>query len=220
MRKYLLKTTLLGGGLALLLLGGCKSSLSEENAHLMTENQALRAQLVDRGEALDAAHEGLRERDVRISDLQQQASDSSWSGTQTTYAAPTNDPFSGIEGVTGSVSAGEVTATVESDVLFDSGKSTLKSSARQSLDAVASVIKNSYPGRTIRVAGHTDTDPIRKSGFKSNYHLGFERAYAVREYLISRGVPTSSVYVASHGPNLAKTSKSASRRVEIAVVLE
>ena len=42
---------------------------------------------------------------------------------------------------------------------------------------------------------------IRKSGFKSNYHLGFERAYAVREYLVSRGVPPTSVYVASHGPD-------------------
>jgi chemotaxis protein MotB len=216
MRTHLLKTTTLWCGLALLLLGGCKSNLSEENAHLMTENQALRAQLVDRGQALDAAHEGLRERDARIAELQRQASES-WSGAESAFAP--GDPFSQIEGVTGSVSAGEVTATVESDVLFDSGKSTLKSGARKSLDAVASVLRSQYSGQMIRVAGHTDTDPIKKSGYKSNYHLGFERAYAVREYLVSKGVPESRVYVASHGPALAKGTKSASRRVDIAVVL-
>jgi chemotaxis protein MotB len=218
MRTHLLKATTLGCGLALLVLGGCKSSLGEENAHLMTENQALRSQLVDRGEALDAAQASIRERDVRIAELEL-ANAESWSSETTTYAAAPSDPFSQIEGVTGSISAGEVTATVESDVLFDSGKSTLKSGARQSLDAVAAVLKNDYSGRMIRVAGHTDTDPIKKSGFKSNYHLGFERAYAVREYLISRGVPTSNVYVASHGPDQARSSKSESRRVEIAVVL-
>jgi chemotaxis protein MotB len=87
------------------------------------------------------------------------------------------------------------------------------------LDEVARVIIREYPGRSIRVAGHTDTDPIRKSGYKSNYHLGFERAYAVRDYLIQRGVPERNVYIASHGPNRALGSKQQSRRVEIVVVV-
>ena len=108
---------------------------------------------------------------------------------------------------------------VEGDVLFSAGKSTLRDGARQSLDSVARVLTSSYAGRTIKVAGHTDTDPIRKSGFKSNHHLAFERAYSVREYLIKRGVPEGNIFIASHGPNRARGSKKESRRVEIAVVL-
>ena len=67
---------------------------------------------------------------------------------------------------------------------------------------------------------HTDTDPIKKSGHKSNHHLGFERAYAVMKYLVSRGVPESSIEVCSYGPNDPKSSKSTSRRVEISVVTD
>ena len=127
--------------------------------------------------------------------------------------------FENIPGVTGSASAGEVTASVESDLLFDSGKATLKSNAKKSLDQVASVLNSTYGSATIRVAGHTDSDPIRKSGHKSNYHLGFERAFAVRDYLISKGVSSNRVSLASYGPDIPKGSKPQSRRVEIVVVL-
>ena len=58
------------------------------------------------------------------------------------------------------------------------------------------------------------------SGHKSNHHLGFERAYAVMKYLVSRGVPESSIEVCSYGPNDPKSSKSTSRRVEISVVTD
>ena len=87
------------------------------------------------------------------------------------------------------------------------------------LDQVAGVLNSTHAGRTIRIAGHTDTDPIRKSGYKSNYHLGFERGFAVREYLISRGVAADRVYLASHGPDEPQGSKAQSRRVEIVVIM-
>lgn len=190
--------------------GGCKSQMEEQNALLLEENNGLRQQLSERNAALDAAQAELREREARIAQLER---DGDASGRAM------EDPFAGIAGVKGSLGAGEVTATVESDVLFDSGKASLKQAAKRSLDQVAQVIVSKYPERIIRVAGHTDPDPIKKSGHKSNYHLGFERAYAVREYLISKGVPAKNVYVASHGPDQALATKAASRRVEIAVVL-
>jgi outer membrane protein OmpA-like peptidoglycan-associated protein len=204
---------LMGAGLVLagLMLGGCNNSLKEENALLAEENEALRAQLSERNAALDSAHDELRSKDQRLADLRRQL--------ESDEGQTAADPFRGIAGVTGSVGVGEVTATLESDILFDSGKATLKSSAKRALDEVARVIVREYPGRSIRVAGHTDTDPIRKSGYKSNYHLGFERAYAVRDYLIQRGVPERDVYIASHGPNRTLGSKQQSRRVEIVVVV-
>lgn len=189
-------------------MGGCKNSLKTENANLTDEVNGLRAQLADRNAALESCNQELRSRDQQLAELRR-------SGTGT--AAGTG--FDNIPGVTGTMSAGEVTASVDSDLLFDSGKTTLKASAKKSLDSVASVLNSTYGNATIRVAGHTDTDPIRKSGFKSNYHLGFERAWAVREYLISKGVASSRLSLASYGPDLPKGSKPQSRRVEIVVKL-
>ena len=79
------------------------------------------------------------------------------------------------------------------------------------------MLKTRYNGRPVQVIGHTDTDPIRKSGYKSNYHLGFERGYSVRDYLISRGVDSDMVSISSFGPDASLDTKSRSRRVEIVV---
>jgi flagellar motor protein MotB len=185
---------------------GCKNSLKTENANLNAENQSLRDQLADRNKALEDCNTELRSREQQLAEMRR------GSGT-------TGTGFDNIPGVTGTYNAGEVTAAVEGDLLFDSGKTTLKSTAKKSLDAVAAVLNSTYTGMTIRVAGHTDADPIRKSGFKSNYHLGFERAWAVREYLISKGISAKRLALASHGPDMPKSSKPQSRRVEIVVIV-
>ena len=108
--------------------------------------------------------------------------------------------------------------TLEGDVLFDSGKATLKDSAKKTLTKVASVLKEKYAGKAIRVAGFTDTDPIKKSNYKSNYHLGFDRAFEVREFLISKGVDGKTISLSSYGPDRPEKTKAQSRRVELLVV--
>ena len=208
--------TLLGTLLVLVTMvsTGCnQKSLEEENSLLTEENQTLRAQLEDRNAALESSRQELQDRDLEVSSLRRQM------GGMSHTAAAGATGFEGIAGVTGSFGAGEVTATVESDILFDAGRATLKTAAKQALDAVAQVLNPSYGGKEVRVSGHTDTDPIRKSGHKSNYHLGFERSFAVRDYLVSRGVARTRIYLASHGPDQPRGSKSASRRVEIIVAL-
>ncbi len=208
---------LLGFGLlvAATMLTGCTNNAADENALLTEENQSLREQLADRNGALESAHLELRDRDSEIARLQQDltAAPPPSEASSDTF----HDPFGGIEGVSGSVGQREIVATLEGDHFFDAGKITLKPAAQRSLDRIAGIINASYSGMPIRIAGHTDTDPIRKSGYKSNYHLGFERAYAVREYLISRGVSRRLMYLASYGPDRAMSSKNESRRVEIVV---
>jgi len=189
---------------AMLLVAGCNSNKAAEEDFL-AENQQLRDELAAQNDRVSDLEENLRASEQLITDLRSQQ------GTAT-------DPFSGIPGVQGSVSAGEITAMIEGDILFASGKATLRNEAKKTLNQVAQVLVSDYSGRTIRVSGHTDADPIRKSGFKSNYHLGFERAFAVRDYLISRGVPARSVYIASHGPDQSRGTKQESRRVEVSVV--
>jgi outer membrane protein OmpA-like peptidoglycan-associated protein len=198
--------------LAASFLPGCAANtMKEENALLRDENKTLRAQLEERNGALDSVNQELRDRSVELAELRRRGAE------KPKETGPTG--FEGIAGVTGSMSAGEVTATVESDILFDPGKATLRSAARKTLDAVAQVLNQSYGGKSIRIAGHTDTDPIKKSGHASNYHLGFERAFAVREYLVKQGVSSGRIYLASHGPDRPRGSKDASRRVEIIVVM-
>ena len=208
--------TLTGLIAAVYAMTGCNDTLKDENALLLEENKEIRAQLADRNSALDAVNRDLREAEMENTRLQREL-DASQMQTASQPAATTG--FEGIAGVTGVAGAGEVTAVVEGDVLFASGKTTLKAAAKQSLDAVASVLNSTYSGRSVRITGHTDSDPIRKSGFKSNYHLGFERAYAVRDYLISRGVSATRLSLASFGPDRPQGTKEQSRRVEIVVIL-
>jgi len=210
-------TRVMGLGLlaASIALTGCNDGLKEQNSLLLEENEGLRAQLSDRNTALESASQSALEREREAARLRRELEDA----RRQPAPSASRTGFEGIEGVSGTIGAGEVTATVESDVLFDSGQATIKPAARRSLDAVANVLNGTHSGRTIRIAGHTDSDPIRRSGHKSNYHLGFERAYAVREYLISRGVAANRIYIASHGPDRPRGTKAQSRRVEIVVVL-
>lgn len=207
------RMTLLALPAAIALLAGCTTDLQKHNALLTRENEDLRAQLGDRNAALADAQQELRDRNVELSQLRRDQENN-----QQPLARVTG--FEQIANVTASYGDGEVTVAVASDVLFGSGKASLKTPAKASLDDVAGVLNRMYSAQMIRVEGHTDNDPIRKSGYKSNYHLGFERAYAVRDYLVSRGIGAERISTASYGPDQPLATKSASRRVEIVVLTE
>ncbi|MBL0926322.1 MAG: OmpA family protein [Phycisphaerales bacterium] len=112
----------------------------------------------------------------------------------------------------------EVTIEVGGDVLFASGQTTVKPEARKTLDGIARQLNGQYGGRQIRVVGHTDSDPIRKSKWGSNEALSLARANAVVEYLASKGVSRSRMTADGRGAQQPKATKAASRRVEIVVL--
>ena len=205
----------LGALAGLLLLTGCDTNSTDRMSLLEQENTELRDQLSDRDRALEATNSDLREANRLIREQEDIYTNQPVAAATGSVSTPT--AFDGIEGVSTSISGREVTVTVASDVLFDSGRTTLKQNAKRSLDQVADVLKSRYNNRQVQVIGHTDTDPIRKSGYKSNYHLGFERGYSVRDYLISRGVSSEMVSISSFGPDASLDTKSRSRRVEIVV---
>jgi chemotaxis protein MotB len=190
-------------GLALALTG-CKSQ--PDAASLQSENESLRAELAQKNAALEASERERAAAEARASD----------SG-KTAAKGETGFEDAG-EGATVKRDSEGVRVTLEGDVLFDSGKASLKDSAKKTLAKVASVLKEKYAGKAIRVAGFTDTDPIKKSNYKSNYHLGFDRAYEVREFLISKGVDAKTISLSSYGPDRPEKTKAQSRRVELLVV--
>jgi len=105
-----------------------------------------------------------------------------------------------------------------SDVLFDTGKYSLKPGAREKLAKVAGILI-AYPGLDIEVGGYTDnvgSDPM-------NQTLSENRARAVRDYLVQEGVATNSVSAKGFGNTLPvasndnSTGRQQNRRVELLV---
>jgi chemotaxis protein MotB len=194
-------------------LGGCSSGKAQHNA-VLNENNELRQRNADLTSALGEAN-------TRNAALEQENRDmaSSLDRARGGRTGSGNTGFEGIPGVNASYgSGGEVILEIAGEVLFDSGSVTLKSSSKQSLARVASVIQSRYPGNLIRVEGYTDSDPIRKSNWKTNERLSAERALAVETHLVSKGLSNDQLYSAAFGPARAKPTKKDSRRVEIVIL--
>jgi outer membrane protein OmpA-like peptidoglycan-associated protein len=105
-----------------------------------------------------------------------------------------------------------------SDVLFDTGKYSLKPGAREKLAKVAGILI-AYPGLNIEVGGYTDN----VGGEQMNQTLSENRAGSVRSYLVDQGVAAGSVTARGFGNTLPVASNGNSsgrqqnRRVELLV---
>jgi outer membrane protein OmpA-like peptidoglycan-associated protein len=105
-----------------------------------------------------------------------------------------------------------------SDVLFDTGRYSLKPGAREKLAKVAGILL-AYPGLNIEVGGYTDN----VGGDAMNQTLSENRAGSVRDYLVQQGVATNSVSSRGFGNTLPVSSNDNSagrqqnRRVELLV---
>lgn len=87
------------------------------------------------------------------------------------------------------------------DVLFDSGKETLRKEGLEILDKVAGVVRNdkTLMDRDYQVAGHTDAKPLGGGVFKDNWGLSLMRAREVLLYLHKQGMPASHWSAAGFG---------------------
>jgi outer membrane protein OmpA-like peptidoglycan-associated protein len=105
-----------------------------------------------------------------------------------------------------------------SDVLFDTGKYTLKPGAREKLAKIGGIIL-AHPGLKLQVEGHTDS----VGSNEYNQQLSEERANSVREYLVSQGVAATAVTARGFGKSQPVTDNSTAagrqqnRRVELVV---
>jgi flagellar motor protein MotB len=106
---------------------------------------------------------------------------------------------------------------------FPPGKATLayNANAVKAVISVGKMISETYPKSAVLVEGHTDSDPIRKSGWGTNEKLSEARAAAVQTLLTNSGVSPTVVRTEGHGARqpLAQgattRAKSRNRRVEI-----
>jgi len=105
-----------------------------------------------------------------------------------------------------------------SDVLFDTGKYTLKPGAREKLAKIGGIVL-AHPGLKLQIEGHTDSI----GGDEYNQRLSEDRANSVRDYLVSQGVPADAVTARGFGKTQPVTDNSTAagrqqnRRVELVV---
>ena len=105
-----------------------------------------------------------------------------------------------------------------SDVLFDTGKYTLKPATQISLAKVAGILE-AYPGLKVQVEGYTDST----GSDDLNQKLSENRAGAVKDFLVGQGVSINNITAQGFGKNdpVADNStaagRSQNRRVNLVV---
>jgi outer membrane protein OmpA-like peptidoglycan-associated protein len=105
-----------------------------------------------------------------------------------------------------------------SDVLFDTGKSTLRPGAREKLAKISGIVL-AYPDLRLAIEGHTDS----VGSDAMNQLLSEQRAGSVRDYLAQQNIPASSMTSQGFGKtqpvasNDTAEGRQQNRRVELVV---
>ena len=202
---------------AVFLAGGCNAQhkkLKQDYAALANQKMALQKQL-GQAEAsngrlqsrLKASQGQLAQAQARVRELQKKR--------------PTK-----AKAVSGKTEVVVHTETIATDILFPAGRANLTVGGKRRLSSVARMLKSKHPGRVVRVYGHTDSDPIRRTRrlWKDNLDLSANRAMAVTRFLVGRGIEARRIETVGMGKtrpvadNGTKKGKSRNRRVEIVVV--
>ncbi|QDU71304.1 putative lipoprotein YiaD precursor [Mucisphaera calidilacus] len=209
------QTRMLAGLLAvvMLLVVGCQPNrrVLEEREALYIQNQELQEQLNGARTALEVCE---RDRSNLLDEIERLKRELA---AKPEVIVPDN-AFAGIAGIETEATDTQIKVRVPGDVLFASGSVELKADSKNTLSEIARVIRREYPNQLIRVEGHTDNDPIRKSEWEDNLELSLQRSAAVHRHLQSAGLKMDRMYAAGFGEARPASTKERSRRVEIVVL--
>jgi chemotaxis protein MotB len=118
------------------------------------------------------------------------------------------------------IRGGRMIIALPNDILFDSGKTEVKTEGKNALEKVAQVLAT-VGDRDFLVAGHTDNVPIKMPKFPSNWELSTARAVEVVHFLIAKGMKPKVLAAAGYGefdPVVANDTpehRAQNRRIEI-----
>jgi outer membrane protein OmpA-like peptidoglycan-associated protein len=110
----------------------------------------------------------------------------------------------------------EIAVQLTNDILFDFNSAALRPESQNTLRDLASNFQR-YADETISVEGHTDN----VGSVEYNQSLSERRAYSVKDYLASQGLPGSRITAVGYGETRPKASndtpegRQLNRRVEI-----
>lgn len=113
-----------------------------------------------------------------------------------------------------------ILVNMKGDILFDTGKATLKQNAIDQLNQVGAILAK-YPDDRILVVGHTDS--VGDDAY--NQRLSENRAKAVKMQLLSAGVPAANITTEGMGEsqpigsNSTAEGRAMNRRVELKITI-
>lgn len=108
--------------------------------------------------------------------------------------------------------------SMKNELLFDTGKATLKDGAQRALNNVAGLLSK-HRDRSIAIEGFTDSTGTKEL----NQRLSEQRADAVKEALVARGIEPKRIDTRGYGPqfpiasNDTPVGRQLNRRVEIVI---
>ena len=166
---------------------------------------AMRRQLAALEEALNASESRDKESQARIADLGSRLNVALAQKVQELNRYR-SDFFGRLRQILGNRPGVRVVGdrfVFESEVLFDAGQSVVTDAGKAEMDKLAAAVvelDREIPPEIpwiLRVDGHTDKRPL--SGGRTNWELSAQRAIAVTQYLISRGVSPNRLAAAGFG---------------------
>ncbi len=121
----------------------------------------------------------------------------------------------------------EIVVTLASTVLFGPGEATIQEEAKVPLIDLARAISEAFPGRVVRVEGHTDNTAPRRTRaiYPTNWELSAARSLAVMRFLSEDGgLKKGWVFPAAYGEhrpvasNETAEGRELNRRVDIVIL--
>ncbi len=209
--------------------------LNHRTASLDSDNQRLQALLAQQQQQTAKMQASLQQSRDTVADLRDELTaerrQSSYTGygsvpsAEVGYSTVGGLPLATIPGADVQQDGGDVRIRLDGGQLFASGQATIKNTPENDrlIEDVVATIRSQYPDCRLTVEGHTDSDPIRRSSWKSNEQLSLARAQAVSQALQKRGIPSARMSVAGLGAarplaeNNSKSGKARNRRVEIVI---
>ena len=112
----------------------------------------------------------------------------------------------------------KLTGSIEG-ITFETGSAVIRKSSAATLDDVVRIL-GEHPQIRIEIAGHTDST----GSYDHNLALSEQRANAVRDYLVDKGIDTGRLQTRGAGPdeprdtNLTAEGRAANRRIEFTIL--
>jgi flagellar motor protein MotB len=132
-------------------------------------------------------------------------------------------PFD-VPGIESRVDGDVIRLELPDNRLFQPGGAQLSPEAGALLESVSAAIRQRYPDHIVGIEGHTNSDPVNNSRWRSNHVLSVGQAMAVYDYLVERGrFKPNQLLVVGHGANhpivsnATPAGKARNARVELVI---
>ncbi|MFP6760068.1 MAG: peptidoglycan -binding protein [Rhodospirillales bacterium] len=198
-------------------------------ALLNKQVSALRKQIIQIANTLEASEKITKQRRVKIANLGKRLNAALASKVQE-LARYRSEFFGRLRDVLGSQPGIRIVGdrfVFQSEVLFSKGSDQLESEGQKQIEQLAGTlraIRVKIPKNIdwiLRVDGHTDKIPIRTTRFPSNWELSTARAISVVKFLVQRGISPTNLAATGFGefqpidPRNTEEAYIRNRRIEL-----